>query len=76
MHPNKVLKANFWKSLIAVVVGNLVYFFGLYSLLPEPARHRPFKLDLGLVVDLWFCLICYGLIELYLRIRHRPSRSS
>ncbi len=72
----KVLKANFWKSLIAVVLGNLFYFFGVYSLLPDAAKHRPFKLDLGLVVDLWFCLICYGLIELYLRLRHRPSRSS
>jgi hypothetical protein len=76
MHPNKVLKANFWKSLIAVVAGNLLYFFILYSVLPEAARHRPFKLDLGLVVDLWFCLVAYGLIELFLRIRRRPARDS
>jgi len=76
MHPNKVLKPNFWKSLIAVVAGNLVYFFGAYSVLPVPAQHRPFKIDLGLVVDLWFCLIFYGLIELFLRLRHRPSRDS
>ncbi len=71
-----VLKPNFWKSLIAVVAGNLLYFFVLYSVLPEAARHRPFKLDLGLVVDLWFCLFFYGLIELFLRIRHKPRRSS
>lgn len=75
MHPNKVLTANFWKSLIAVLAGNLLYI-GLYSVLPEAARHRPFKLDLGLVVDLWFCLFFYGLIELFLRIRQKPSRSS
>ncbi len=71
-----VLKANFWKSLVAVVTGNLVYFFVVYSVLPEAAQHRPFKIDLGLVVDLWFCLICYGLIELFLRIRRKSSRSS
>ena len=47
MHPNRVLKANFWKSLIAVVAGNVLYLL-VFSLLPEPARHRPFKLDLGL----------------------------
>ena len=76
MHPNKVLKANFSKSLIAVVVGNLLYFLILYSVLPEAARHRPFRLDLGLVVDLWFCLVAYGLIELFIRIRRRPARDS
>lgn len=70
-----VLNANFWKSLIAVVAGNLLYVV-LYSMLPEAAQHRPFKLDLGLLVDLWFCLIVYGFIELILRIRRRPSRSS
>jgi lipopolysaccharide export LptBFGC system permease protein LptF len=75
MHPNRVLKANFWKSLIAVVAGNVLYLL-VFSLLPEPARHRPFKLDLGLAVDLWFCLFFYGLIELFLRLRHKPSRSS
>jgi ABC-type uncharacterized transport system permease subunit len=71
-----VLKPNFWKSLIAVVAGNLLYFFVLYSILPEAARHRPFKLDVGLLVDLWFCLFCYGLVELFLRVRRRKPRSS
>jgi uncharacterized membrane protein HdeD (DUF308 family) len=75
MHLNNVLSANFWKSLIAVVAGNLIYLL-VFRMLPEAARHRPFKLDLGLVVDLWFCLIFYGLIELFLRFRHKPSRSS
>jgi lipopolysaccharide export LptBFGC system permease protein LptF len=70
MHLNSVLKANFWKSLIAVIAGNVLYLL-IFSVLPEPARHRPFKLDLGLAVDLWFCLIFYGLIELFLRLRHK-----
>ena len=73
MHPREVLSANFWKSLVAVVSGNLLYFFVLQPLLPAPAQHRPFKLDLGLVVDVWICLFVYGIVELIVRLRGRSS---
>ena len=73
MHPREVLSANFWKSLVAVVVGNLLYFFVLQPVLPTPAQHRPFKLDLGLIVDVWICLFIYGIVELIVRFRRRSS---
>jgi hypothetical protein len=47
---------------VAIVVGNVVYFLLLPSL-PQVARHRPFQIDLGMVVDFWFCLVAYGLIR-------------
>jgi hypothetical protein len=31
--------------------------------LPPVARHHRFHLDLGTVVDFWFCLVAYGLIR-------------
>jgi hypothetical protein len=68
-----VLKANFWKSLVAVVVGNVLYLFVISPHLPPPARHRPSRFDLGLIIDFWFCLVIYGIIELFLRLRHRDS---
>ncbi len=71
-----VLSANFWKSLISVVAGNLLYFFVLLPVLPSRAQHHPFHLDLGLLVDVWICLFFYGLIELILCIRPKLSRSS
>jgi ABC-type uncharacterized transport system permease subunit len=74
MHPRNVLSENFWKSLIAVVSGNLLYYFVLLPVLPFPARHSPFKLDLGLVVDVWVCLFIYGIVELFVRWRRRRSR--
>lgn len=52
------------KQLIAVVVGNLLYFFILMPHLPPAGRHRPDKLDLGLLVDFWVCVVLYGTIEL------------
>ena len=58
------------KSLIAVVAGNAVYF-SLASRMPAAARHQPFKLDLGVLVDFWFCLVFYGLIELALLLHRR-----
>jgi len=53
---------NFLQTLLAIVLGNVVYFL-LVPSLPPAARHRPFQPDLGLVVDFWFCLVAYGLIR-------------
>jgi len=53
---------NLVQALVAIVLGNVVYFLLLPSL-PQAARHRPFQLDLGMVIDFWFCLVAYGLIR-------------
>lgn len=71
---NRRVLRNFVKSLIAVVVGNAIYFLLLMPNLPEGARHRPGRLDLGLIIDFWICLVLYGAIELY--VRHRDARHS
>ncbi len=55
------------KQFVAVLLGNLLYFFVLMPHLPPAARHTPYQLDWGLVVDLWVCLVVYGLIELAVR---------
>ncbi|MFZ0314059.1 MAG: hypothetical protein WAL85_15230 [Candidatus Korobacteraceae bacterium] len=52
------------KQTAAVVVGNLLYFFVLMPHLPAAGRHRPDRLDLGLIVDFWLCVVLYGVIEL------------
>jgi hypothetical protein len=53
---------NFLQVLLAVVLGNVVYF-GLAPSLPAVARHRPFHFDLGMALDFWLCLVAYGLIR-------------
>ena len=53
---------NLVQTLVAIVLGNVVYFLLLPSL-PQAARHRPFQIDLGMVIDFWFCLVAYGLIR-------------
>jgi hypothetical protein len=57
---------NFWRSLAAVLIGNALYF-GCSRFLPQAARHNTAGLDLGLVVDFWFCLVVMGLLELWSR---------
>jgi hypothetical protein len=54
--------ANFIHALLAVLGGNAAYFL-LGRYLPPGARHVPFRIDLGLVVDFWFCLVVFGLIK-------------
>jgi hypothetical protein len=53
---------NFLQALLAIILGNVVYFVLIPSL-PPAARHHPFHVDLGLVLDFWFCLVAYGMIR-------------
>jgi hypothetical protein len=49
-------------ALIAVLAGNAAYFL-LVRHLPSQARHVPFHIDLGMVLDLWLCLVAFGAIK-------------
>lgn len=69
------LPKNFWQSLIAVVIGNAIYFL-LMPELPRLARHTTFRIDLGLVVDFWICLVIYGLLEFLKRLRRSRQDAS
>jgi ABC-type uncharacterized transport system permease subunit len=60
------------KQTIAVVVGNLLYFFVIMPHLPAAGQHRPDRLDLGLIVDFWICGVLNGVVELVDR-RLRPT---
>jgi hypothetical protein len=53
---------NFLQALLAIILGNVVYF-ALVPFLPPVARHHPFHMDLGIILDFWFCLVAYGLIR-------------
>ncbi|HXH49168.1 MAG TPA: hypothetical protein VNM47_07465 [Terriglobia bacterium] len=68
------LRAKSWiKYLIAIVLGNIIYFV-LAPHLPRAAQHRPYRADIGLFVDLWFCVAVYGVIELLVFLAHRYRR--
>lgn len=64
--------SNFFHALIAVVAGNLVYL-ALLRYMPPSARHTPRHLDLGLLVDFWFCLVFFGIIKTLSGHRTRSS---
>ena len=70
---SKTAVANFVHALIAVLAGNAIYFL-VMPYLPLPARHVAPRLDLGLVVDFWICLVVLGIVKTMAR-RRRPSKS-
>jgi hypothetical protein len=53
---------NLLQALLAIIMGNVVYFLLLPSL-PLAARHHRFHFDLGTIIDFWFCLVFYGVIR-------------
>jgi len=66
--------ARWLKYLIAIIVGNVVYF-GVEPYLPPAAQHHTFRPDLGTLVDLWFCIAVYGLLELVVtRVNRKQSQ--
>ena len=60
--PLVLMLRRYWKTLVAVLGGNLLYFAVLLPYLPPAAHHRPGQIDLGLAVDFWVCLALYGLL--------------
>jgi hypothetical protein len=61
--------SNLLKALIAVVAGNAIYFLLIMPLLPPAGRHGIARVDLGLVIDFWVCLVVFGVVELVVRKR-------
>lgn len=59
------------KQLVAIIIGNAIYFLLLMPHLPASAQHRPDRLDLGLLVDFWTCVVVYGIIELINRTTNK-----
>ena len=64
---------NFIHALVAVLAGNAAYFL-MVRYLPPQARHVPFRIDLGLVLDFWFCLVAFGMIKTIAGRRRRSDR--
>jgi len=64
---------NFLHALIAVLAGNALYFLA-ERYLPARAHHSPFRLDLGMLVDFWFCLVVFGIIKTMARQRQHSRR--
>lgn len=50
--------------LVAILLGNLIYYFSLVPHLPEALRHEGFQLDWGMLLDFIVCVAVYGLIRL------------
>jgi len=57
-----LVPVNWLQALVAIILGNVVYFLLMPSL-PPVARHHRFQVDLGTLIDFWFCLVAYGLIR-------------
>jgi hypothetical protein len=56
------MTANLLQAFLAIILGNAAYFLLLPSL-PQGTRHHPLHLDLGLLLDFWFCVAAYGVIR-------------
>jgi hypothetical protein len=63
---------NFIHALAAVLAGNAVYFL-LARYLPLAARHDPFRIDLGMVVDFSICLVAFVIIKAIAGQKREPS---
>lgn len=65
---------NAWvRALIAVVVGNALWFLVLQPQFPPALRHRPFAYDLGLLLDFLVCLALYVALG---RVRRRRKQDA
>jgi hypothetical protein len=54
--------------LIAILLGNAIYYLSLAPYLPDALRHHGFQTDWGTVIDLAVCAAVYGLIRVALSL--------
>lgn len=54
--------------LIAILLGNAVYYFSLVPHLPASFHHQGYQIDLGMLLDFIVCVCVYGLIRLGSRV--------
>ena len=50
--------------LVAILLGNAIYFFSLLPHLPAFLRHQVFRVDWGIGLDFLVCVGVYGLVRL------------
>jgi hypothetical protein len=55
--------------LVAILLGNAIYYFSLFPHLPDSLRHHGFAEDWGNLVDFVVCVGVYGLIRLGTRLQ-------
>ena len=70
MQPQSLTR-NLLQAVIAVIAGNAIYYAALWPHLPPAARPEVYRLDIGLLVDFWVCLVCFGLIKSIWRFKMR-----
>jgi hypothetical protein len=61
----------FWRwveYVVAILLGNAIYFFSLYRHLPRALQHRMFRIDWGVALDFAVCVAVYGLIRVAKRL--------
>jgi hypothetical protein len=63
-----VSRCRWLEYLIAILIGNAIYYFSLEPNLPDSLRHHGFQTDWGTAIDLAVCAGVYGLIRLALSL--------
>jgi hypothetical protein len=49
--------------LVAILIGNAIYYFSLIPHLPSVFRHQGYRIDFGMLLDFVVCVSVYGLIR-------------
>jgi hypothetical protein len=62
--------------LLAILVGNGLYFLVLFPALPHLLQHQPFRFDAGLALDFLLCVIVYGVMRLAISHARRWNERS
>ena len=60
--------------LVAILLGNAIYYYCFVPHLPEALRHHAFRIDGGLLVDFAVCVGVYGLIRMARELRKPPGQ--
>jgi hypothetical protein len=66
-----VTRRRWIEYLVAILLGNGIYFAVLHGSLPPSLQHQPFRFDVGLAIAFVCCLLVYAAIRLGARHARR-----
>jgi hypothetical protein len=63
----------FTKIVLAVIGGNALYY-SFEDHLPDIFHHKIFSWDWGLLLDFWFCVFLWAILDFLARFRRRNKQ--
>jgi len=74
--PLRLLRLLAYNAVLAILLGNLLYFASMPFLPPGARLNLDTSSALPALIDIWYCVLAYGVLGLFMPRNGRPNSES